>query len=393
MLSSKRRAILHVDMDAFYASVEQKDRPELLGTPLIVGGNGARGVVAAASYEVRRYGVHSAMPMRRALQLCPAAVCVPPRMARYAEISAIVFDVFHGITPLVEGLSLDEAFLDVTDSQSLLGTPPVIALAIKQRIRERTGLSASVGVAGNKLVAKIASDLDKPDGLTVITDANLHATLDPLPVTRLAGLGRKKGDEVLAAGIATIGALRAATDARLWPLFGRDSAAWRARAAGEDDRPVQSARDDQSVSAEETFDTDIADPQQLRSALLRLSDRTCARLRAKALFAGCISLKIRQHDFSTQSRQRRLVPPTQDSRAIGVAAVELLDTWLREHSGARLRLLGVGGSEFSPAGQADLFAPAAPPPDQRLDATLDQIRSRFGTSAMIRAGNLKDRRR
>ncbi|HEV7632478.1 MAG TPA: DNA polymerase IV [Steroidobacteraceae bacterium] len=393
MSSNKRRAILHVDMDAFYASVEEQDRPELKGLPLIVGGSGARSVVAAASYAVRKFGVHSAMPMGRALQLCPTAVCVPPRMARYAEVSAIVFDVFHEVTPQVEGLSLDEAFLDVTDSMALLGEPRAIALSIKQRIRDRTGLTATVGVASNKLVAKIASDLNKPDGLNVVTDENLHATLDPLPVTRLPGLGRKKGAAVLAAGIATLGELRAAPDARLWPLFGRDSAAWRARAAGLDDRAVQADRDEKSVSAEETFDTDLDDPQRLRSELLRLSDRTCARLRAKGLVAGCVTLKIRQHDFSTHSRQRRLVPPTQDSRAVGTAAAELLDAWLREHSGSRLRLLGVGGSELVPLSQPDLFAPPQPPPDQRLDAAVDQIRSRYGSSAMIRAGNLPDRRK
>jgi DNA polymerase-4 len=314
-------------------------------------------------------------------------------MARYAEVSAIVFDVFHEVTPQVEGLSLDEAFLDVTDSMALLGEPRAIALSIKQRIRDRTGLTATVGVASNKLVAKIASDLNKPDGLNVVTDENLHATLDPLPVTRLPGLGRKKGAAVLAAGIATLGELRAAPDARLWPLFGRDSAAWRARAAGLDDRAVQADRDEKSVSAEETFDTDLDDPQRLRSELLRLSDRTCARLRAKGLVAGCVTLKIRQHDFSTHSRQRRLVPPTQDSRAVGTAAAELLDAWLREHSGSRLRLLGVGGSELVPLSQPDLFAPPQPPPDQRLDAAVDQIRSRYGSSAMIRAGNLPDRRK
>ncbi|MEP7313841.1 MAG: DNA polymerase IV [Pseudomonadota bacterium] len=387
------RAILHVDMDAFYASVEQKDRPELKGLPLIVGGTGARGVVAAASYEVRRYGVRSAMPMARALQLCPTAVCVPPRIARYAEVSAVVFDVFHEFSPLVEGLSLDEAFLDVTDSHALHGEPAAIAVAIKQRIHARTGLTASVGVAGNKLVAKIASELNKPDGLTVVTPDSLHATLDPLAVTRLPGLGRKKGEAVLAAGITTIGALRKATDGQLWALFGRDGAAWRARAAGEDERAVHPDRDEQSISAEETFATDLADPQHLRSALLHLSDKTCARLRARSLLAGCVSLKIRQHDFATHTRQRRLVPPTQDSRAIAAAAVALFDTWLREHPGARLRLLGVGGSDLAPAAQPDLFAPAEAPSDQRLDATLDQIRNRFGTSALVRAGNLTNRRR
>src|SRR5215475_5935750 len=210
------RAVLHVDMDAFYASVEQHDDPRLAGQPLIVGWDGGRGVVAAASYEVRRFGVHSAMPMRTALKLCPHAVCVRPRMARYQEVSRTVFGVFHEFTPLVQGLSLDDAFLDVTASQELMGGAVEIARRIKQRIRELTGLTASVGVAPNKLVAKIASDLAKPDGLSVVEPGRVRAVLDPLSVRRLPGLGRKTGAKVEAASIATLGELRSAPDAVLW---------------------------------------------------------------------------------------------------------------------------------------------------------------------------------
>jgi DNA polymerase IV len=215
------RAVLHVDMDAFYASVEQHDAPALAGKPLIVGWDGGRGVVAAASYEVRRYGVHSAMPMSRALRLCPQAICVRPRMQRYQEVSGVVFGVFREITPLVQGLSLDEAFLDVTASQEALGSPTDIARVIKQRVRERTGLTCSVGVAPNKLVAKIASDLMKPDGLTVVSAERVLEVLAPLSVRRLPGLGRKTGAKVEEAGIRTLGELRSAPDALLWPLFGR----------------------------------------------------------------------------------------------------------------------------------------------------------------------------
>src|SRR5215470_18928836 len=221
------RAVLHVDMDAFYASVEQHDDPRLAGQPLIVGWDGGRGVVAAASYEVRRFGVHSAMPMRTALRLCPHAVCVRPRMQRYQEVSAVVFGVFREVTPLVQGLSLDEAFLDVTASQHLPGGAVEIARHVKRRIAELTGLTASVGVAPNKLVAKIASDLMKPDGLTVVEPERVHAVLDPLSVRRLPGLGRKTGAKVEAAGIATLGELRSAPDAVLWPLFGRYTALMR----------------------------------------------------------------------------------------------------------------------------------------------------------------------
>ena len=232
------RAVLHVDMDAFYASVEQHDNPGLAGLPVIVGWAGGRGVVTAASYEVRPYGVRSAMPMRTALRLCPHAVCVRPRMARYQEVSRTVFGVFREVTPLLEGLSLDEAFLDVTASQELLGGAVEIARRIKLRIRELTGLTASVGVAPNKLVAKIASDLGKPDGLTVVEPARVREVLDPLSVRRLPGLGRKTGARVEEAGIHTLAELRTAPDAVLWPLFGRYTAWVRERASGIDERPV-----------------------------------------------------------------------------------------------------------------------------------------------------------
>jgi DNA polymerase-4 len=389
-VAATARAILHADMDAFYASVEQHDDPRLRGLPLIVGGTGGRGVVAAASYEVRRFGVRSAMPMRRALALCPQAVVVRPRFDRYQAVSREVFQVFEAFTPLVEGLSLDEAFLDVTASQALHGDAATIARAIKMRVREHTGLTISVGVATNKLLAKIASDLEKPDGLTVITPERVYAVLDPLTVKRLPGLGRKKGDELLAAGIATLGALRQASDARLWPLFGRDTARMRDRASGIDDRPVVADRDGKSVSAEETFERDVADAAVLQASLLKLADKAAARLRAKSLLAGSVQVKIREHDFRTHTRQRQLVPPAQDSRAIGRAALSLLDAWRAEHPGARLRLLGVGTGELSTPDQPDLFAPAAPPADSRLDSALDAIRDRFGNTAVRRAGNLRN---
>ena len=386
---SAPRAILHVDMDAFYASVEQRDDPRLAGLPVIVGGLGGRGVVAAASYEVRQYGVRSAMPMRRALQLCPHAVCVRPRMARYADVSRQVFEVFHRFTPLVQGLSLDEAYLDVTRSQALLGDPVAIARSIKALIRERTGLSASVGVAPNRLVAKIASDLDKPDGLTIVTEERIHAVLDPLPVRHLPGLGRKKGEQVVAAGLHTLGELRRADDATLWPLFGRDAVRARERAAGIDDRPVVSDRDEKSVSAEETFADDIADPGRLRAELLKLADKASARLRARQRVAGCVAIKLREHDFRTYTRQRTVAPATHDSRVIAGVARELLDAWLRRRPGVRIRLLGVGVSELAPASQLDLFDAAQPVEATRLDATVDAIRRRFGTGALTRGSSVK----
>jgi DNA polymerase-4 len=277
------RAVLHVDMDAFYASVEQHDDSALAGLPVIVGWSGGRGVVAAASYEVRRFGVRSAMPMSNALRLCPDAVCVRPRMQRYQEVSALVFSVFREITPLVQGLSLDEAFMDVTASTALLGSGTDIARRIKGRIRELTGLTASVGVAPNKLVAKIASELQKPDGLTVVPYEKIREVLDPLSVRRLPGLGRKTGTRVEAAGIHTLGELRGAPDALLWPIFGRYSAWIRERASGVDERPVQPDMEDKSLSAEDTFEADIADPRLLQRELARLADLAGSRLRGRGL--------------------------------------------------------------------------------------------------------------
>jgi len=393
---SAPRAIPHVDMDAFYASVEQRDRPELRGQPLIVGGTSNRGVVAAASYEVRVFGVRSAMPIREALRRCPHAICVRPRMSVYREVSHQVFAIFHEYTPVVEGLSLDEAFLDVTASLALKGDAVTIARRIKDQIRATTQLAASVGVAPNKLVAKIASDLEKPDGLTVVTTANLHAVLDPLSVRRLPGLGRKLGERVEAAGIATLGELRVASDTVLWPIFGRDSQRMRERAAGIDERPVMSEWDEKSISAEETFFTDLADPARMQAEVLRLADRASQRMRAQNLAAGCVAVKIRRADFTTFTRQKRFEPSTTDSRTIAKVALELLAAWLDEQPRSRVRLLGVGVNHLHAADQMDLFAApgagAGNPASTALDATVDLIRERFGNLAVRRGSALPEAR-
>jgi len=394
---SAPRAILHVDMDAFYASVEQRDDPRLRGQPVIVGGTSNRGVVAAASYEVRKFGVRSAMPIREALRRCPHAICVKPRMAVYRDVSHQVFAIFHDYTPIVEGLSLDEAYLDVTASLALKGDALSIARGIKDRIRATTQLGASVGVAPNKLVAKIASELEKPDGLTVAHDGNLRALLDPLSVRRLPGLGRKLGERVEAAGIATLGALRIAPDALLWPIFGRDSQRMRERAAGIDDRPVMSEWDEKSISAEETFFSDLAEHAKMQSEVLRLADRAGQRMRAQNLATGCVQVKIRRADFTTFTRQKRFEPSTTDSRTIAKIAVELLTAWLGEQPRAKVRLLGVGVNHLHAADQMDLFA--APPASgtaartaTALDSTVDQIRERFGNLAVRRGSALPEAR-
>jgi DNA polymerase-4 len=381
------RAVLHVDMDAFYASVEQHDNPELAGLPVIVGWAGGRGVVTAASYEVRPYGVRSAMPMRTALKLCPHAVCVRPRMARYQEVSRSVFGVFREVTPLVEGLSLDEAFLDVTASQELLGGAVEIARRIKLRIRELTGLTASVGVAPNKLVAKIASDLGKPDGLTVVEPQRVREVLDPLSVRRLPGLGRKTGARVEEAGIHTLAELRSAPDAVLWPLFGRYTAWVRERASGVDERPVVPDAEEKSLSAEDTFEADIADPTVLQTQLARLADLACQRLRRRELVTACVGVKIRRHDFTTFTRQRTIAPSTSAGRVIAGVAAELLERWLGAHPGAKLRLLGVVLTELKPASQLGLFEQELR--GGRVDATLDEARARFGERALRRGNTIE----
>ena len=380
------RAVLHVDMDAFYASVEQHDNPAIKAKPVIVGWTGGRGVVTAASYEVRPFGVRSAMPMRTALRLCPQAICVRPRMARYQEVSRTVFGVFREVTPLVEGLSLDEAFLDVTASQELMGGAVEIAHRIKARIRELTGLTASVGVAPNKLVAKIASDLGKPDGLSVVEPERVRAVLDPLSVRRLPGLGRKTGARVEAAGIHTLAELRSAPDAVLWPLFGRYTAWVRERAAGVDERPVLPDAEEKSLSAEDTFAEDIGDVRALQVQLARLADLACARLRSRELVTACVGVKIRRHDFTTFTRQRAIAPATAAGRVIAGVAAELLERWLESHPEAKLRLLGVVLTELKPASQLGLFEDLRHA--QAVDAALDEARARFGARALRRGNTL-----
>ena len=315
-MASATRTILHVDMDAFYASVEQRDNPELRGKPVVVGGGSNRGVVAAASYEVREFGVRSAMPMREAMRRCPGLVRVAPRMSRYKEVSTIVFKIFREFTPLVEGLSLDEAFLDVTASQTLHGTGIDIARRIKRTINERTRLTASVGVAENKLVAKIASDLNKPDGLAVVTAANCHEQLDPLPVSVIPGIGKQTLGRLHKVGIRTVADLRLAHDRDIEPIFGRYSHRTRDRAAGIDSRPVLPSREEKSISAEETFERDLVDRGDMDSELLALSETTAQRLRKAELQAGTVQIKIRQADFQTFTRQKRLNPPVNSTDQI-----------------------------------------------------------------------------
>ena len=382
------RSILHVDMDAFYASVEQRDNAELRSQPVVVGGGSNRGVVAAASYEARRFGIRSAMPMAEAYRRCPDLCRIRPRMSHYKQVSRQVFAIFREFTPLVEGLSLDEAFLDVSASVTLFGEPETIAATIKQRILEETELTASVGVAENKLVAKIASDLDKPDGLTVLRPGAYAAKLDPLPAAVIPGIGPQTRKRLEGIGVHTVRDLRLAPDRDLAPIFGRYTQRTRDRAAGIDDRPVVSARAEKSISAEETYDRDLTDRGETERELLRLTERTARRLRKHGLAAGTVQIKIRQSDFTTCTRQKSIAPPASSTDQIYAVASSLLEHWRARHPGARIRLLGVGGSNLAPARQPDLFASIDEEPADGVDKTVDEVRDRFGSTSLARARTL-----
>jgi len=385
-MNPSARSILHVDMDAFYASVEQRDNPDLRGKPLVVGGTTNRGVVAAASYEAREFGIRSAMPMRDAYRRCPSLQRVRPRMSHYQDVSKQIFKVFGSFTPLVEGLSLDEAFLDVTASVTLFGTPVDIAAAIKKKIHDETSLTASVGVAVNKLVAKIASDLEKPDGLTVIYPADYETRLDPLPVSVLPGIGRQTMKRLSGTGISTFRDLRLAETRILEPVFGRFTQKTRDRAAGIDDRPVVPMREEKSISAEETYDKDLATRESMDRELLRLTERTATRLRKAGLVAGTIQIKIRQSDFKTYTRQRSVRPAANGTDQIYAVARDLLSAWLSSNPGAKIRLLGVGGGNLAAVEQPDLFASART--ENTIDKAVDEIRDRFGNDLLGRARTL-----
>jgi len=385
------RSILHVDMDAFYASIEQRDNQELRGKAVVVGGGANRGVVAAASYEARRFGIHSAMPMAEALRRCPHLCRVKPRMSHYKSVSAQLFAVFREFTPTVEGLSLDEAFLDVTASLALFDSAVNIATTIKRQILDETGLTASVGVAENKLVAKIASDLDKPNGLTVVLPEHYEARLHPLPVSVIPGIGRETHRRLSDIGVSTVRDLCTADERDLQRIFGRFTDKMRDRARGRDDRPVASSRVEKSISAEETYDRDLEDLKGIERELLRLTERTARRLRKAGLTAGTLQVKIRRSDFRTFTRQQRVNPPANSTDQIYAVVKELLRDWLAQNAGARIRLLGVGGSDLTAARQADLFAVAADEAGTPVDRAVDEIRERFGTASVERARTL-DRR-
>jgi DNA polymerase-4 len=378
-------------MDAFYASVEQRDRPELRGRPVIVGGVGNRGVVSAASYEARRYGVRSAMPTATARRLCPQGVFLPVRMSHYATVARQIREILLAVTPLVEPLSLDEAFLDVRGHDRLLGPAPEIARQIKERIRAETGLTASVGVAPNKFLAKLASDHGKPDGLVIVPPDGVAEFLAPLPVGRLWGVGAKGEKRLHALGVRTIGQLAALPERVLADHFGKTGRHLWELAYGRDDRAVTPDREAKSISTETTFPEDVGDRAALRTWLLDLVDELAGRLRKEGVRARTVELKLRSSDFRTWTRSLSLPAATDMTDALWRAALQLFERSVTAEV-LPLRLLGVGASNLARHGlvQGQLFEDVERRRGEALDQTIDAIRARLGSGA-IRRGSLLDR--
>ncbi|MEU8120111.1 DNA polymerase IV [Spirillospora sp. NPDC049024] len=376
-------SILHVDMDAFFVSVELLDRPELRGRPVVVGGAGPRGVVSAASYEARRFGVHSAMPMTRARRLCPQAVVLPVSHGKYSRVSAAVFEIFRSVTPLVEGLSLDEAFLDVAGARRRLGRPAAIAQLIRDQVRDQQGITCSVGVANTKFVAKLASTRCKPDGLLVVPADGVVDFLHPLPAASLWGVGERTEQALTRLGLRTVGQLAqvplTTLQRELGNALGRHlhELAW-----GRDPREVVPHTPDKSIGAEETFDTDVDDPEVIRRELLRLAEKVGARLRESGNAGRTISVKLRMADFKTITRARTLAEPTDLARVIYVTARELYEAAGLER--VRLRLVGVRVENLGPAGEAPRQL-ALDEPDsgwREAERAMDQVAHRFGRGAV-----------
>ena len=383
---AESRQIIHVDMDAFYASVEQLDNPGLVGKAVIVGGDPKqRGVVSAASYEARKFGVHSAMPSSQAIRLCPNAIVLPVRMRRYAELSQQIHDIFQKFTPEIEPISLDEAFLDVNGSLQLFGSAEKIALDIKHQIAEQLGLVASVGIAGNKFLAKLASDLDKPDGFVIITEENKKQILDPLPVSRIWGVGKVTEKALKSKGINTIKQLRETSAEVLQGIFGDQTPHMLRLAQGIDNREVESSREAKSISSEQTFAVDITDKEILLRILLNQVEDVAQRLRTNNLEARTITLKLRYDDFRTVTRSTTFSCPTNTTKTLWQQARKVFLKWHKKSAGP-LRLLGFGASGLQKpgTGQQQLFSEPEQEKQKMLDKAFDEIRGKFGHDALRR---------
>lgn len=379
------RTIAHVDMDAFFAAVEALDNPSYRGKPLIVGGprNSRRGVVATCSYEARRYGVRSAMPLAEAARRCPEAIFVPGRMGRYAEVAEVVRRVFFEFTPIVEPVSIDEAFLDLTGCEHLHPSLENLGRAVKARLAAATGgLTASVGIAPNKFLAKLGSELKKPDGLVVVTADNLDAILLPLPVGRLWGVGPKTEEQLARYGLETVADLRRAPLEWLAERFGKFGPVLYQLARGQDDRPVSPGGEPKSLGHEETFDTDVSDPTALRRALVALAGHVGRRLRRHGYAARTVTLKLRQDDFTTFTRSHTVAVPFDDDDTLLAEAMKL---WEKAKKERAFRLLGLYVSGLVPAQQLSLL----PDRKRQLTAVMDRLNERFDRTVVVKGRELE----
>ncbi|WP_460801826.1 DNA polymerase IV [Microbacterium sp. GXF6406] len=378
--------ILHVDMDAFYAAVEVMHDASLAGLPLIIGAPDGRSVVSSASYEARRYGVRAAMPVAQAIRLCPSARIVPPHFERYQTVSRQVMAVFESITPLVEPLSVDEAFLDVQGVRRLWGSPGEIARLVRARVESEVGITCSVGVAATKHVAKMASTLCKPDGMLIIPESQTIEFLSPRSVRAMWGVGPKAADALEARGIRTIGDIREAPqdmlDRAVGPALGFRIAAL---SRGVDHRAVDTDRVEKSIGHEETFDVDITDRETLHAELLRLADRVAARLRKAGWECASVAIKVRFDDFTTLSRSQTLSEPTSVGQRMGEAAQMLFDTIDRRDP---VRLIGVRAEKLRPAGGGAFALWDDDEHWRKVEGALDDARARFGSATITRARHL-----
>jgi len=384
--------ILHVDMDAFYASVEQLDDPALRGRPVIVGGTSNRGVVAAASYESRRLGVRSAMPIVEARRLCPQGVFVAPRMARYHELSHAVMDLLREVTSLVEPVSIDEAYLDLAGTLRLYGPPVELARALKDRIRERVHLTASIGLAPNRFLAKVASEHRKPDGLTVIPPEDVMAFIDRLPIAKVPGVGPKTQSKVVALGITFLGDVRRFPAAILETIFGTYGNRLRELAHGIDPTPVAPGAPAKSVSCECTLEADTRERERLRRLLLAQAEEVAEGLRHEGVQARTVVLKVKHADFELRTRRVTFDPPTQSSEVLYLHAVRLFEAFPLSKA---VRLIGLGATGFTPADaprQQELFTSEARtgPGWEQVDRTVERIKGRFGNGVICRAALKED---
>lgn len=389
----KNRRIIHLDMDAFYASVEVLDNPALRGQPVVVGGTSNRGVVCAASYEARKFGVHSALPLLTARKLCPHGIFLPVRMARYQEISGQIMEIFQRFTPLVEPLSLDEAFLDVTASQSLMGPAEKIAIEIRALVREVIGLTVSAGVASSKLVAKIASDLNKPDGLAIVPVGQEEAFLSPLPIGRLWGVGSATKEALALIGVKTIGDLRRIPPAILTAKFGKAGIMMREFAAGIDPRPVKPAQEAKSIGHEETFAEDLRDTKRIEKELLALCLKVGKRARDKDLVGRTVTIKVKYRDFVQVTRSLTLPEPVANDKALYQTGLHLL---AKTEIGLRpIRLLGISLANLIPtqaSGQLTLFGQEQNKMRNcRLYKAIDTISAKYGGGSIMPATLVKKR--